>query len=388
LKHAKLEAYVLFAIVIASISAVHAQNRKVNLQENLPFEEVLKQAQAEDKYIFLDFGSLTCKPCLYIKQHVLTLDSVADFINPRFVSVDYNLGAEKDRLRKLYNVIGEPVLLILDKHGNLMHRMVGRMEGDELMARFRQGLDTDNNLVALMAKYDRGARDVGFIMQYLETLRISRDVDIMNAVLKDYLSGPLENLKKPEIYDVFLKYNEDLLSREMLYVFDNRTEFYELFGARALDAKIRNLFMNKSRFYLYGHNPPADDPNFHRLLEYVQKTDFPDASEWLVYLRPAKYKYKDWVAMAEEVDKAFDFNIIKGWSGDSFKEMMVTQFMMYCDDADALQYAVRWCEDLKEDANADRIANLEKSQARVLDKIARVEKDKSGDIEWTDIDND
>lgn len=372
----------------AWISSVNAQNRRVDLGENRPFDDVLQQAQAEDKYIFLDFGSLTCKPCLYIKNHVLTLDSVADFINARFVSVDYNDGAEKTRLRELYNVVGEPVLLILDKHGTLMHRMVGRMEGDELMARFRQGLDRENNLVALNAKYDAGARDGDFILYYLETLLIARDVEVMTEVLKDYLSGPLENLKKPEIYEVFLRYNEDLLSREMLYVFDNRQEFYDLFGQSALDGKIRKLYSNKARMYLYGHNPPADDPDFHRMLEYVQQTDFPDASVWLAYLVPAQHKYKDWVAMAEEVDNVYDFNILKGWSGQSFKEMMVTQFMMYCNDPDALQFAVRWCDELKRGSDEERIAALEKSQERVLGKIERVKKENPVEIEWQDLGSD
>lgn len=82
---------------------------------------VLKRAKAENKHVFLDFGSFTCGPCQFIKKEVFTIDSVADFINERFVSVDYMDGAEKDRLRSLYKVVGEPVLLILDNDGNLMH---------------------------------------------------------------------------------------------------------------------------------------------------------------------------------------------------------------------------------------------------------------------------
>lgn len=378
----------LLVIGIHALSApqsVVAQNRKVNLKENLPFEDVLRQAQAEDKYIFLDFGSLTCKPCLYIKNNVLTLDSVADFINPRFVSVDYNSGVEKDRLRKLYQVVGEPVLLILDKHGNLMHRMVGKMEGNELMERFRQGLDTENNLVALKNKYANGQRDQRFVLKYLETLKISRDVDIMNSVLQEYLSGPLERLKQPEYYEVFMRYNEDILSREMIYVFDNRQEFYKLFDKVELDGKINSLYANKSRAYLYGHNPPADDPTFVEMLANAQKTDFPSATDWLVYLVPAQHKYKDWVAMAKEVDKIYDFNIIKGNSGKTFKELMVTQYMMYCDDPNGLQYAARWCDDLKIGADQAKATHLEKSRSQVLQKISRMSKEKPVKVEWIDV---
>lgn len=360
------------------------QNRKVNLQENLPFEEVLKQAQKENKFIFLDFGSITCKPCLYIKQHVLTVDSVADFINKRFVSVDYNLGKEKDRLRKLYHVVGEPVLLILDQKGTLMHRMAGKMEANEILPRFRQGLDTKNNLVALNKQYENGNREGQFILKYLETLFIANDIEIKNRVTSEYLAGPVENLRKKEYFDVWHRYDENILSREMLYVFDNREEFYELFGQAKIDTKIRRLYSGKVRSYLYGHNPPSEDPNYYTLLQYLQNTDFPEASEWLVYLWPAETKYKDWVEMAERVNTAYAFNIIKGKSGDLFKEMMITQYEMYCNTPDGLQYAVKWCDDLKEGADQEYLAKLDKRKGFLANKIERVKKEKPEEIIWTD----
>lgn len=343
----------LLILLVGSVGIVNAQNRKVDLKENLPFDQVLKMAKEKQKYIFLDFGSITCKPCLYIKKEVLTLDSVADFINERFVSVDYNLGAEKDRLRKLYNVVGEPVLLILDQNGKLMHRMAGKMEGDQIMARFKQGLDTKNNFVALTSKYASGDRTPEFIMQYLEALYAATETDVMNNVTKEYLQGPVERIKDPGVWKVYYKYNQDLASREVMYMFENKEEFYKLFGKDKVDAKINKLYSEKSIYYLYGHKPPIDDPKFTIILNALQKSDHPKASEWLCYLVPAQYKYKDWNKLGKEIDNIYAFNILKGKAGLSFKDMMLTQYTMYCDEPSAFKYPIRWSDDLIRTATTD-----------------------------------
>lgn len=368
-------------MVYGAGTTLQAQNRKVDLKENLPFDEVLKMAKEKKKYIFLDFGSITCKPCLYIKNEVFTLDSVADFINERFVSVDYNLGKEKDRLRKLYAVVGEPVLLILDQNGVLMHRMAGKMEGDQIMQRFKQGLDVKNNYVALTKQYAAGNRNPDFILHYLETLYAATETDIMNSVTKEYLEGPVERIKDPGVWKVFYKYNQDLASREVMYMFENKEEFYKLFGKDKVDAKINKMFSEKSIFYLYGHKPPIDDPKFTIILNALRKTDYPRASEWLCYLVPAQYKYKDWNKLGQEIDHIYSFNILKGKAGTSFKDMMLTQYTMYCDENTAFKYPIRWCDDLIRTASTD----AEKKKYENI-KAGFVKKEKSPNpekLEWS-----
>jgi len=373
---------VLLFVLVGSFGTIaNAQNRKVDLKENLPFDEVLKMAKEKKKYIFLDFGSITCKPCLYIKKEVLTLDSVADFINERFVSVDYNVGKEKDRLRKLYKVEGEPVLLILDQNGVLMHRMAGKMEGNQIMQRFKQGLDTKNNFVALTNTYASGNRKPEFILQYLETLYAAIETDVMNNVTKEYLEGPVERIKDPGVWKVFYKYNQDLASREVMYMFENKEEFYTLFGKDKVDAKINKLFTEKSIFYLYGHKPPIDDPKYTIILNALKKTDHPKASEWLCYLVPAQYKYKDWNKLGQEIDNIYAFNILKGKSGTSFKDMMLTQYMMYCDEATAFKYPIRWSDDLISTAStAEEKKKYETAKANFLKREKTTSKEK---LEWT-----
>ncbi|MBO9634901.1 MAG: thioredoxin family protein [Chitinophagaceae bacterium] len=359
----------IFVLLIILYPA-QAQNRKVNLKENLPFKEVLSMAKQENKLIFLDFGSLTCTPCMYLKKMIFTVDSVADFINERFVSVDYNVGAEKKRLSDLYGVDSEPVLLILDQQGNLLHRMVGKCDGDELLKRFRQGLDPVNNLSAQEKRYAKGDREPEFLLAYLETLRIAKYTDKMNNLIKSVLAGPLEQLKEKPYWELFVKYNDDPVSREMLYVFDNREEFYKLFGKGIVENKIDRHFSAKASFYIYGHKPPAKDSAFYKMLNYLRKTDYPKASEWLAYLTPAEYKFTNWENMAKAIDNAISFNILKGKQREMYLKMMAEQILWYSTNKTALPYALKWIDTLMPElTNQDTIKSVADTRKKIKQKL-------------------
>lgn len=347
-----------------------AQNRSIDLKENLPFEKVLKMAKKENKLIFLDFGSLTCLPCLYLKKNVFTIDSVADFVNPRFVSVDYNKGKEKERLSKIYGVDGEPVLLILDQKGNLMHRMVGKCEADELLARFKQGLDVKNNLVAQEAQYVKGDKNPEFLLSYLETLRIAKYTDKMNALIEEVLAGPLEQLKEKRYWDLFIKYNDDPVSREMIYVFDNREEFSKLFTQKEVENKINRHFSARVNYYIFGHKAPVDQKGFNEMLSYLQNTDYEKATEWLAFLLPAKYKFTDWVQMAKEIDHSLSFNILKGKKRENYLKMMAEQLTWYSKDTAAFPYALKWIDHLLPQLKEEKtIQSVMETRNTLLEKL-------------------
>ncbi|MEO6949473.1 MAG: thioredoxin fold domain-containing protein [Ginsengibacter sp.] len=369
-----LTAFMLFVLF------AQAQNRQINLKENLPFEQVLKMAKKENKLIFLDFGSLTCLPCLYLKKVVFTIDSVADFVNPRFVSVDYNKGKEKERLSQLYGVNAEPVLLILDQNGKMMHRMVGKCESDELLARFRQGLDVNNNLVAQEAKYAKGERNPDFLLSYLETLHVALYTDKMNALIQDVLAGPLEQLKDKRFWDLFVRYNDDPVSREMIYVFDNREEFSQLFTKKVVENKINRHFSAKVNLYIFGHDAPVKDEKFTKMLDYLQHTDYEKATEWLTLLVPAKYKFTDWVQMAREIDNSLAFNILKGKKRETYMKMMAEQLTWYSKDTAALPYALKWIDRLMPQLKDEKtIKSVKETRETIIEKLNGTYKEEEGE---------
>ena len=363
----------LFSFVSADI---YSQNRKVNLLKNEPFEKVVQMAKKEKKLLFLDFGSPRCSPCLYMKNNIFTIDSVADFVNERFISVDYTEGPEKERLSRIYSVSTEPVFLLVDTDGNLLHRTEGRSTAGEMLERFRQGIDRSNNLAAQNKRYSDGVRDAAFLLDYVKTLHIAglreKKAEVLGQIF--HPDFPLEQLKNSEYWSVYNRYDDSPVSRQTLFVMDNMEEFSRLFGEKTVLSKIENLYASRARVYIFGKKAPAEDPEYKTVLRYAQKTDHPNASKWLVYLVPAGYKFTDWVQMGKEIDNALSFNILKGEERYTYMKMMSEQLAWYCNDIKALPFALKWIDSLLQMVNYDKKESVSETRQSVTEKIERLSK--------------
>ncbi len=362
---------ILFLTVVFVGFNLNAQNRKVDLWDNVPLDKVLAAAKKENKLVFLDFGSPQCKPCLYMKKMVFTIDSVADFVNKHFVSSDYMEGPEKERLSKLYAVDGEPIFLILDTEGNLLHRTQGKSTSDEMIERFKQGMDMDNNMRAMSMKYETGVRDPNFILAYVNTLHIAGLSVKKDQVLKNIFPETFElsKLLEKDYWSLYKTYDEVPTSRQTLYVMDNIDTFSAKYGKNAVNSKIGTLYGAASRIYIFGKVAPASDPDFFTVLKYAQQSDHPQASDWLAYLVPAQYKFTNWGQMAEKIEGIMDLNILKGESRYFYKKMMAEQITWYSNDVVALSHALKWNLELLPTTTVERKEQILGTNRQILKKL-------------------
>lgn len=367
----------LTQLTIFTPTTVSAQNRSVDLLKNEAFQKVQALAKKENKLIFLDFGSPRCSPCLYMKNEIFTIDSVADFVNQHFISADYTEGPEKKRLSAIYEVYTEPVFILLDANGNLMHRTEGSSTAGEMLERFRQGMDRENNLVALHAKYAGGSRDVDFLLFYINTLHIAGLREKKQEVLLNIFDSAfdLNLLFGQDYWEIYSKYDESPVSRQTVFVMDNMDKFVDKYGSSAVLAKIERLYAGNARMYIFGRKAPAEDPNYAIVLRQAQNSNHPNASKWLAYLVPAGYKFSNWHKMAKEVENAVAFNILKGRERELYKKMMSEQFAWYCTDASALSYPIKWIDAMLEyTTDVEIIESIRGTRESVVKKIEELSK--------------
>ena len=92
--------------------------------EKTDFKTALEKAEKEEKYIFIDFYTGWCAPCLGFTKNVLTDKEVGIFMNESFVNLKYD--AEKGegiKIAEKYNVNSYPTLLIVDNKGNKVENL-------------------------------------------------------------------------------------------------------------------------------------------------------------------------------------------------------------------------------------------------------------------------
>lgn len=90
------------------------------------FQDVLKQAKAENKKVFVDFYATWCGPCKVMSKDIFPDTEVGEYFNKNFVN--YQINAE-DKVYlpevKRYGITAYPTMLILDAEGNVLGQQVG-----------------------------------------------------------------------------------------------------------------------------------------------------------------------------------------------------------------------------------------------------------------------
>lgn len=125
------------------------KRKKFNIEtavhfEKNSFKDALVKSKQENKYIFVDFYTGWCPPCLHMVQHIFTDEQVGNAMNETFVNLKYD--AEKGEgveLAKHYNVRGYPTCLVLDSEGNVVEKVGGNL------------VPRKDDLIAVAKKYKR-----------------------------------------------------------------------------------------------------------------------------------------------------------------------------------------------------------------------------------------
>jgi thioredoxin 1 len=102
---------------------------------NARWAEVLKQAKAQKKVIFLDAYASWCGPCKMLQKNVFTQKTVGDYFNKRFINVKMDMEkGEGPALSQVYPLEAYPTLLFIDGNGRVVKKAIGYMNADDLIA--------------------------------------------------------------------------------------------------------------------------------------------------------------------------------------------------------------------------------------------------------------
>ena len=105
------------------------------------WDEALKQAAKQHKYIFVDAYATWCGPCKMLKARTFTDDKAAAFYNANFVNVAIDM--EKGRgpeLARAWQLSAYPTLIIFDSKGKPVLGTVGFINASELIRFGREAL--------------------------------------------------------------------------------------------------------------------------------------------------------------------------------------------------------------------------------------------------------
>lgn len=205
-----------------------------------PWEEVLAQAQKENKLIFVDAYTTWCAPCKKMSKVVFTHEKVGEFYNTRFINVKMDMEeGEGIALSKKYHVMAFPTLLFIDDKGDIIHRKVGYHNPEEMLALGDAALDPNKQLASLDSRYSEGNRDPEFLYNY--TLARFDAMDGSHVAIAEAYLDTQKDWGTEKNLGFIYRFVEDPDSKMFDYMVENQPAFEEKFGERAVVGKIQNL---------------------------------------------------------------------------------------------------------------------------------------------------
>lgn len=231
----------LFPLLLFT-TALIGQATGISFEEK-PFAELLAQAKAEDKLIFLDAYTTWCGPCKMMTAKVFPDETVGEVYNERFVNakIDMEKGEGPDLARR-YAVSAYPTYLFIDGEGQLVHKGIGYIPKPALLELADVAV-SEESIGALGERYAAGERNPQFVKRYAEVLTQNYEEARADAVVSDYLDGQTD-WSTPENLSLILASPGAVGDKRMVYLIEHADELEAKMGSGSVVTPVQRAFIN------------------------------------------------------------------------------------------------------------------------------------------------
>jgi thiol-disulfide isomerase/thioredoxin len=371
---------VLMFVLISSLTA-EAQNRSINFQHG-NWKEIKEKAGAENKLIFVDAYTSWCGPCKWMAKNIFTNDTVADYYNQKFICAKLDMEeGEGLEFAQTYTVQAYPSLFFIDSKGLLVHRSVGAAPyAKDYIDLADIALSPEKSYSSYVEKYKRGDRSAVFLIDYLEaTSNAGLNTD---EIAKEYFATQNEKeLSGENNWNMMIRFQNDVYSREFKYLLANRKVFYEKYSENSVDEKIYTAFQKS--LYNALNNPEGDTGKYSDLKKFIVQSEIKNSGRLILKSDLTYYSsLSDWSNFCITADKLISKYYNKSNSEDaiSVNNICWTIFEKVTDKVN-LEKAIQWSKhsvELKDAPFMDTYANLlfkagnKKEAIRIEEKVIEI----------------
>jgi thioredoxin-related protein len=182
---------------------VFAQSDEVSFLNSDNWTQVVENAKASNKYIFVDCYASWCGPCKLMDQKVYTSDKVGAFFNKRFVCVKLQMDTSKKDSQEIqhryqfahdvltkYHVNAYPTFLFFDPSGKIVHRGLGYHDTTNVIKMGMDAMDPTKQYYTLKDRYEKGERltPIDFMSLAWLAKRLEGD-EVGHRIAKTYIEG-------------------------------------------------------------------------------------------------------------------------------------------------------------------------------------------------------
>lgn len=235
----------MYRIYFAALLALALSNQLTAQGINFftgTWPEALEKAKVEQKLIFVDAYAAWCGPCKRMAANVFPDPQVGDYFNANFVNVKYDMEKpENSAFAGKYPVSAYPTLMIIDSEGKVVHKHVGGLTPDGLVAFGQKATGKTDTSKDLEKEYEAGNRDPQLVLDYIRALNRANKPSL--KVTNDYLNSQ-KDLNAPISRKIILEGAVEADSRVFDLLLANRDKIAAQEGKDAVESRVNLACQN------------------------------------------------------------------------------------------------------------------------------------------------
>lgn len=252
----------LFGLTLATGTVTAQTNFR-----NIDFNEALKQSQAENKLVFIDFYTDWCGPCRKMSKEVFPQKQVGDFFNAQFVCIKLNAEKEGKALAQQFNIKAYPTFIIADQQGNAKVTITGAFPADAFITKVKNELNPELTPERMKQRYESGERTPELVNAYAMDFMEKKKYDEGYKIINDYFNSLTDKQKlSAENLFVFSRYTFNISDPKCQYWVKHINQADAKVKEEAL-SHIQKLYHSALSTYLSGY---TFEENKYNEAEYQQ----------------------------------------------------------------------------------------------------------------------
>ena len=295
-------------LAVLFVLTLEAQSTGIEFSQE-DWKTTLAKAQKEDKLIFVDCYTTWCGPCKWMAANVFNQEAVGDYYNKHFINVKLDMEkGEGLEFAKKYGIRAYPTLMFVNGEGKMMHKAIGSRKADQFAELGQAANDPNQQVGALMARYEKGDRDAAFLKSYASVLQDAGMAEAEEAAMA-YLKGQKDWKSEESMNFIFEMADYNLESELYQYIAENRPAFYKQIGQDKVDAKLKGGVMyalrtmkspsNEDVKSVYAKVFPEKAVQYSEQYELQKLMYSKDEAEMSQFIKKApvfmaKYEVNDW----------------------------------------------------------------------------------------------
>jgi thioredoxin-related protein len=342
----------------------------IHFERDKTWQQILGEARKNGKYILLVLSSPAMAGGKSMDTIVFASRQLGDFINQRFISVEYDIDYIRmrdppgdsakiiaDRLIQDYTINTFPAFLYFDEDGELVLRDFGLKNVEDFRLLSQNALDPHRQYYRLLKKYMEGEKDY-LVMPYLvREASMLNEPDVKKEITDDYLNNYLYKLRGEGLFtkehilfmaSVVRKSGEEGFS---LFCKDS-SRIDATMGRKGYSRAIVNTIITAEEItpYIMKDGKFVDgEPDWRRMTAAIGKKFGPVFSNWNIVNAKIRW-YQDkkrWPELInitiEKID-TYGIDTVGFVARMAFNNMVYDVIFMHSDDKVAIDKAIHWME--------------------------------------------